>query len=318
MTYLRLLLFIGFIFCATIARAENPFGIPAPVDEDRPGTIILHGGGRISDEVFERFIELAGGRDARIVLIPSAGFDTRNYRTMREFQSAVAYRYNSWVSLKPEGRVTEFTILHTEDPTDADRAEFIAPLSRATGVWFTGGDQGRLNYRYVGEDNSTLFQTALKNVLRRGGVVGGTSAGTAIIPEIMTMGTIQENEGEALTARIAHGLGLMDRVIVEQHFDTRLGRLERFLGLLKDNDRLEEWSRRADAGVQMMGLAIDEPGTAEVSEDHVRAWGPGHVHLFVKRDHGRVVEWHDIGPDQIVTVKPDDQDDLYQVVRNEK
>lgn len=315
---MRAFAFVLSIFVSLTSFADNPFGIPEPEDPERPGTILLHGGGRITDEVFERFVELAGGKSAHIVLVPSAGFDTRHYSTIEEFQTAVENRYHAWVSLHRDGRIAEFTILHTEEPDEADRPEFTAPLARATGVWFTGGDQARLNYRYVGGEECTLFQTELKKVLRRGGVVGGTSAGTAVIPEIMTMGAVQENEGEALSAQIAHGLGLMNRVIVEQHFDTRLGRFERFLGLLKDNERLDEWSRQDDAGAKMIGLAIDEPGAAEVSDDHVRAWGPGHVHLFVKRDHGRVLEWHDIEPDQIVTVRPTEEENLYQIVRNEE
>ena len=297
------------------AFAENTFGSPEPIRPDRPGTLLLHGGGRITEEVFQRFVELAGGRSARIVLVPSAGFDTRNFDSRAEFDQAVMYRFNSWVSLKRNGRIADFTILHSEDPDDADSSDFIEPLTKATGVWFTGGDQARLNYRYIGGDECTRFQTELKNVLRRGGVVGGTSAGTAVIPEIMTLGAEQEREGNPLSARAAHGFGLMDRVIVEQHFDTRLGRLERFLGLLKDNPRLDSLSQRENAGSTMLGLAVDEPGAAELSESRLRAWGPGHIHLFVKRNNGRIVEWHDIEPDESIEVKAVESKNSYHITR---
>ena len=305
---------LALMLFGTCALAENPFGLPEPNRSDRPGTLLLHGCGRITEEVFERFIELAGGRSARIVLVPSAGFDTRNYESHGEFLQAVRYRYNSWYSLKRMGRIAEFTILHTEDPEDADRPRFSAPLTTATGVWFTGGDQARLNYRYVG-DESPRFQTELKGVLRRGGVVGGTSAGTAVLPEIMTMGAHQESDWDPVSARIAHGFGLMDKVIVEQHFDTRPGRLERFLGLLKDQQSLDRWSQREHASTGMMGLAVDEPGAAELSESRLHAWGPGHIHLFVKRDNGRIIEWHDLEPDETVTVKFDEVESCYQIRR---
>lgn len=311
----RSVCFLVLGFVTNVAVAENPFGIPESQNAKRPGTILLHGGGRLTDEVFERFVELAGGRAAHIVLVPSAGFDTRNYDSIEEFNQAVRYRYNSWVSLKREGRIADFTILHTEDPDDAERQSFVRPLLKATGVWFTGGDQGRLNYRYVGNGQNSRYQIALKNVVQRGGVVGGTSAGTAILPEITTMWSSQDYSGSPLTARIAHGFGLMDRVIVEQHFDTRVGRLERFVGLLKDNDRLQQWSGRPNAGAAMMGLAVDEPATAELSRSSIRVWGPGHVHLFVKRDNGRMLEWHDIEPDHRVHVQADDVTNTYAVSR---
>lgn len=307
--------FVVLAFVHDIAHADNPFGAPEPLDTDRPGTILLHGGGRITNEVFDRFIELAGGRRARIVLVPSAGFDSRNYETRGDFMKALQNRYSSWFALKRNQGITDLTIVHTENSDDADRDAFVAPLKNATAVWFTGGDQARLNYRYVGGEDDTLFQTEVKNVLRRGGVVGGTSAGTAVIPEIMTMRAAQEGDGDPLTARVAHGLGLVDRIIVEQHFDTRVGRMERFLGLLKDNDRLTKWSQRDNAGASMMGLAVDEPGAAELSGSRLRAWGPGHIHLFVKRSGGRTVEWHDLGPDELVHVESVKGQDAYRVTR---
>jgi cyanophycinase len=307
--------FVALTCACHVVLAESPFGTPEPLDANRPGTIVLHGGGRITNEFFDRFIELAGGSQARIVLVPSAGFDSRNYETRGDFLKAVQVRYSSWFALKRNQKITELTVLHTENSDDADRDAFVAPLKNATAVWFSGGDQARLNYRYVGGEDDTLFQTEVKNVLRRGGVVGGTSAGTAVIPEIMTMRTAQEGDGDPLTARVAHGLGLVDRLIVEQHFDTRVGRMERFLGLLKDNDRLSKWSQRDNAGIGMMGLAVDEPGAVELSGSSVRAWGPGHIHLFVKRNGGRTVEWHDIEPDELVNVEAVKGQDAYRVTR---
>ena len=300
----RLCLTVMFaLLSATVVNADNPFGLPEPESADRPGTIMLHGGGRISENVFRRFVALAGGTSAKIVLVPSAGFDTRHYDSRRDFDDALRYRYSAWFGLESRRQIENLTVLHTEDPYDADDPAFIAPLAKATAVWFTGGDQGRLNYRFVGGNEETQFQLELKSVLRRGGVIGGTSAGTAAIPEIMTLRATQDGDGQPFSARIAHGFGLMTRAIVEQHFDTRSGRLERFLGVLKDDDRLREWSRSANVAATMMGIAVDEPATAEICESGLRCWGPGHVHLFVKRDNSKTVEWHDLAPNETVNVE---------------
>ncbi|HEY5314884.1 MAG TPA: hypothetical protein VIK18_20285 [Pirellulales bacterium] len=67
---------IAFVLLGSIAAAapvdDNPFGLPAPRDRARPGTVMLHGGGNgLRDEIRQEFVRLAGGHDARIVLMPS-------------------------------------------------------------------------------------------------------------------------------------------------------------------------------------------------------------------------------------------------------
>jgi len=96
--------------------------------------------------------------------------------------------------------VADFRFLYTDDPDDADSTAFVKAVHQATGVWFSGGDQLRLNYRFVGKHPAqTKFQIALRRVVERGGVVGGTSAGTAAIPEIMTLWS--ERMHEAASAK---------------------------------------------------------------------------------------------------------------------
>src|SRR5256885_2260695 len=79
---------------------------------------------------------------------------------------------------------------------------------------------------------------ALRAVLARGGGVGGTRAGMAALPRIMTLYQRRRRAGAPLSVVAAHGLGLLDDAIVEQHFDSRTGRLERFTGLLRDSAQL--------------------------------------------------------------------------------
>ena len=142
---------------------DNLFGLPAPNDPKRPGAIVLHGGGRISEDVFEQFVQLAGGKNAKIVLVPSAGYRVADFGSERDFYRVVARRYSSWVQLQQTGRVRRFQFLSTDDPDDADNEAFVLHLADATGVWFSGGAQSRLNYRYVGEfPEQTKFQDALR------------------------------------------------------------------------------------------------------------------------------------------------------------
>jgi cyanophycinase len=267
---------------------------------------MLHGGGSITSDSFDRFIELAGGREARIVLVPSAGYSRSSYESEKEFSDALKRRFSAWLRLASRAHISSFEFLCTDNPEDANNPKFLRPLTTATAVWFSGGAQTRLNYRYVGEyPKKTRFQMALRDVLVRGGVVGGTSAGMAALPEIMTI-TQGRQRGEGPVSVIAaHGLGLFNGAIVEQHFDGRNGRLERFTGLLRDSTRLDRLAGRNGAGARMLGLAVEE-GTALVLQDgRLQTLGAGNSQVFIKSADDRTVVWHTLRPGEKARLQRD-------------
>lgn len=290
---------LGFllVFLGSAKADENLLGLPTPRDPARPGAVVLHGGGRITEEQFDRFIELAGGKQARIVVVPSAGYRLGDYPSEQSYLTTIRYRYSSWVELPARGRVQSFQFLYTDDPAKADDPAFVRSLETATGVWFAGGYQGRLNYRFVGEfPRQTRFQTLLRQVVERGGVVGGTSAGMAAMPVVMTMWQDRDYVDGPTTAVAAHGLGILSRTIVEQHFDTRGGRLERFTSLLRDSAQLDTLSGQRGVGARMVGLAVEE-GTAVIAQgDRLQVLGDADAHVFIKSHVGRAITWHELGP----------------------
>jgi cyanophycinase len=274
--------------------ADTILGLPAPQDPNRPGTLLLHGGGPLSSEVCARFLELAGGKQARIVLVPSAGFRRSDYTTGQQYTDALNRRFGSWLRLGANGWVKSVEILSTDAPRDCENAAFVRPLTTATGVWFSGGIQSRLNYLYVGNSfpRPSRFQVALRGVLERGGVVGGTSAGMAALPEVMTMDQGRSRVEEPMRIVAAHGLGLFDGAIVEQHFDSRGGRLERFVGLLRDSARLDRLAGRRGAGPRMLGLAVETSTALLVQSDQLQALGTGEAHVLIKSPDDRTITWH--------------------------
>lgn len=286
--------------------ADNVLGLPKPRDARRPGALVLHGGGRITDATFDRFVALAGGKEARIVLVPSAGYRPSDYDSEEQFRAVMRRRFSSWVRLGSAGLVAHFQFLYTDDPTDADKETFVRPLATATGVWFSGGYQTRLNYRFVGRfPQQTKFQTALRGVLERGGVVGGTSAGMAALPEIMTLMQDQRRAAGPLSAVPAHGFGLLTGAIVEQHFDGRNGRLERFTELLRDSPRLDKLSGRGGAGVKMLGLGVEEGTALVVREDRLDVLGEGDAHMFLKSPDDFTIVWHTLPSGNKAVLKRD-------------
>ena len=174
---------------------------------NRHGHLIIVGGGRTPSDARERFIELAGGADAKIVAIPtaSAKADTR---------SAESYDYeNTFYPAK-------VTVIHTRDRETSDSEEFVAPLAEATGVWMAGGNQWRLSDAYLG----TAVERALYDLLRRGGVVMGSSAGASIQSRLMMPGSQEKAQRLGRDPDLPwppSGFDLFRWTLVDQHFGAR-------------------------------------------------------------------------------------------------
>jgi cyanophycinase len=166
---------------------------------------------------------------------------------------------------------------------NAWNADEVEKISRAAGFWFTGGDQSRITAALVGPkgEESPLLKLIRKRV-DEGAVIGGTSAGAAIMgrhmiaggesfialltpPASATRESLEADDGRLL---LANGLGFLDGFIVDQHFDrrARLGRLARALA----------------ATGQTRGIGIDEDTAVLVqpAADRARVLGQGSVTLL--------------------------------------
>lgn len=177
------------------------FDVPKPPPPDVPtsglpleGTIIAHGGGPLRADVIQRFAKTCG-RDGKLVLIPTASEGADKPATLQKLPKR-------WLS-----RVGRVDVLHTLDPERANDPTFLGPLRDADCVWLGGGAQGRLRDAYVG----TQVQDALHAILSRGGVIGGYSAGAAILTEVI----IRRGNPDPVEDI---GFGLLPEVIVDQHF----------------------------------------------------------------------------------------------------
>ncbi len=256
---MRRCLTIVLLFAATlVAQTAAPLD-PAAMR----GTRILAGGGKLPPEIFARFHELAGGAKAKVVLIPTASEtaddDKENADTLRLYRERLPG--------------AEVTLLHTRDRAVADDEAFCTPLARATGVWITGGAQDRLASAYLG----TRVEKELMALLARGGVIGGTSAGTAIQTRTM----IQEGMDPPI---MATGFDFVPGAISDQHFlkRKRLPRLLRALALHPG----------------LFGIGVDESTAAVVHGDELQVVGASKVLLVLPagNGHAEVVQEFAAGP----------------------
>ena len=187
--------------------------MPSPGSNGRPRGFIVPVGGaekKTADmPILRRFVKVAGGGDARIVVIPTA--------------SELEDTGDRYVDLFEELYVESARVLPVTTREQAMEPECVDAIEDATAVFLTGGNQLRLS--------TILGGTPVAQAIRRGNAnglhVGGTSAGAAILPEHMIAGGRSGHTPRVDGVVMAPGLGLTNRLLIDQHFRQRdrLGRL---------------------------------------------------------------------------------------------
>lgn len=223
-----------------VSRAAPGSG-PGPEAVPRRTLLIIGGAedklGR--SVVLKRFVRLSGGRSSRIVLIPTAS----------SFVDEVVDTYSQVFARLRAGE--DIRVVHAPSRAAAHDPELVARLEDATGIFVTGGSQLKLGQFLVG----TPVGDAIHDAYRRGAVVAGTSAGASIMSRFMISlgdeGLTPRQRSSQLTA----GLGLLEDVIVDQHFDQR-GRYGRLMSLVANSPNL-------------LGMGIDENTAVEIRDERV-------------------------------------------------
>jgi cyanophycinase len=228
----------------------------------RHGHLLLIGGGLKPLEVLKRFVELAGGGEQPVVVFPMASEKSRP--TGAELKKQLT-----------EAGAKDVRVVHIDERRDALKPEVLEALKRAGGVFFSGGDQNRISQRLV----DTPVLGALRELMARGGVVAGTSAGAACQSDVMFVGEGDETVLRASNIVTTRGIGLLPGTIVDSHFVARKrqGRLESLV--------LEH--------PELLGVGIDEGTAAWVKPDGtLEVLGEGWVVLYDAR-RARVVRTKD-------------------------
>ena len=212
------------------------------------GSLVVAGGGVKDPAIYERFVALAGGPEAPIVVIPTAG----SGETYGDFWPGLQ-------RLRDAGAVN-LKVLHTRDPQEADREEFVAPLRQARGVWFSGGRQWRLVDAYRG----TQTLTEIRGVLERGGVIGGSSAGATIQGSYLVRGDSSTNT--IMMGDHTEGFGFLANVGIDQH--------------LLQRNRHFDLVEVIEAHPELLGIGLDEDTAIVVRGDTFEVIGNGYVAIY--------------------------------------
>ncbi len=225
-----------------------PQGLRAQEVGPENGSLVIVGGGMTDPAILERFIQLAGGPQANIVVIPTAGGEESYdefYSGLRGFHNLGAFN---------------LTVLHTNDRAEADSEEFTRPIAEAGGVWFPGGRQWRLADSYLG----TRTEDELFKLLDRGGVIGGSSAGATIQGSYLARGDTRTNT--IMMGDHEVGFGFLKDTAIDQHV---LRRNRQF-------DLIEVIRARPE----LLGIGIDENTAIVVQGDDAQVIGASYVLIY--------------------------------------
>lgn len=212
------------------------------------GHLVIIGGNLKSESIYQRIISLAGGYNASIVVVPTAGGEA-TYN--QNFSTAVAFR---------QFGATNVTVLHTYDPSVADTEEFVAPLKTADAVFFGGGRQWRLVDAYAG----TKTEGAFNDILARGGVISGSSAGASIIGSFLARGDTSGNDIPVGDHTV--GFGYLKKAAIDQHVLVRNRHFDMFQIL--------------EVQPELLGIAIDEDTAVVVHRNEAEILGSTYALIY--------------------------------------
>ncbi len=239
---MRKILFLLLAICSFSGNLQSQMGL------DSNGKLIIIGGGEIPDTIFTLFAKACGGKDQPVIIIPTATED------------------EAWI--KAGGHLKKFTdhgftnliTIHTREKSKAGDDIYMQAMKQAKGVFFGGGDQELLSKAYEG----TALHSAMFELLERGGVIMGTSAGATIMGSVLIGGDHRATPQKSYT--FPKGLSFMDHTAIDQHVLARNRQFDLLPVLERDS--------------AIFGLAIDESTAAIVERGIIRAVGKSYVLIY--------------------------------------
>ena len=248
---LKSILIPVFLFLTSLPSTGNIYTLEG-FEEDTlvgpsEGALVIVGGAMRDSAIALTFIELAGGMDAPIVVIPTAsGQEDPDPEQVTHFLTRLG--------------ATNVRMVHTTDPGIADTEEFVKPIREVRGVWFGGGRQWRIVDAYGG----TRTETEFRKVLERGGVIGGSSAGATIQGTYLARGDTQSNT--IMMGDHERGFDYLKKSAIDQH-------------LLKRNrqfDLIEIITAHPD----LLGIGLDENTAIVVQGNTLEVIGQSYVAIY--------------------------------------
>ncbi len=213
------------------------------------GQLVIIGGAEDKEgdcRVLREFVRRSGGTQARIVVMTVA----------TDLPGEVGETY---ISVFGRLGAEDIRVLDTPRRENADDPRSLEALEGATGVFFTGGDQARIGTAV----KDSKLDAALHARYAEGLIIGGTSAGAAMMPDVMIVEGESGTNPRVEVVRLGPGMAFLPGVVIDQHF-TQRGRLGRILSALAQQPAI-------------LGFGIDEDTAIIVNQHQIEVVGSGAV-----------------------------------------
>jgi len=217
------------------------------------GTLVIIGGGGMPKGMIERFVELAGGKKAKIVVLPTAMPEPKS----KPKKGGIAGAFT-------KAGAAKVATLKGRTLAEVEGKESLAALGEATGIWFGGGRQ----WHFVDAYEGTKAVPLMFDVLKRGGVIGGSSAGATIQGEYLCRGGVFTNFDIAYEG-YERGLNFLPGVAIDQHFAQR--------------KRFKDMTALMAKYPQYLGIGLDEATAIVVKGSVAEVTGRGKAHFYDAR-----------------------------------
>jgi cyanophycinase len=257
---------LALAFPAAFGAPPGAHAAPAPYTPEPPrsgpvkvgppnGTVIAVGGGAMGPRIWKAFIDAAGGPDALILDVPNNSID-------RPMSAAPAW---AGEGLRKNG-ARNVHVLFTQSRDVANSDSFVAIIRKAKGIWFDGGRQYRDIEAYAG----TKTEQAFRGVLRRGGVIGGSSAGMAVLGDFLVRGAPSNNNYIEDYPGFEKGFGYLRNTATDMHVVAR--------------ERLPDLTAVIARYPSVLGISADEGTAWVVHGDIGRIIGRGKAFVYNGND----------------------------------
>lgn len=221
------------------------------------GSLLIIGGGEDKQgecEILREFVRFCGGTKARIAIVTAA----------TDLPIEVGQEY---VRIFEQLGVEDVRIVDTRSREEAYSIIGLQNIDKATGVFFTGGNQAKI----VDTIKDTDLHAAIHRRFCEGMIIAGTSAGAAIMPDIMIFDGDSETNPRIDIVKMSPGMGFFPGVIIDQHFSQR-ARMGRLVSALAQQKKA------------VLGFGIDENTAMSVTNNKIQVIGEGAVTIIDESD----------------------------------
>lgn len=221
------------------------------------GPLLIIGGAEDKQrecEILREFVRYASGTKARIAILTAA----------TDFPIEIGQEY---IRIFEQLGAEDICIVDTRSKEDANSFSALQNIDKATGVFFTGGDQARI----VDTIKDTELDAAIHKRFSEGMIIAGTSAGAAIMPDMMIFDGDSETHPRMEIVKMSPGMGFLPGVIIDQHFSQR-ARMGRLISALAQQEKA------------VLGFGIDENTAMLVIDNKIQVIGEGAVTIIDESD----------------------------------